>query len=195
MCRNIEGIVLTRFECATYKYGRQIFHTTFEGQTEYVNARWMESLHGFLHGIKWIMFHGHLDYLQKPPLGGRPNTKLGDHGTLNAHNSWINLFHYVWGPAWIKTHWNSFGCGRGHTWLYTWESMTTLHDFGGVLGRPLNTFFWAPTISWSQLLARVWGGPQFTPNQGLKDFKNASSRNQIIEVWPWNMTMGKCHLT
>ena len=33
--------------------------------------------------------------------------------------------------------------------------VTTLHDFGGVLGRPLNTFFWALTISWSRLLARV----------------------------------------
>jgi hypothetical protein len=22
-----------------------------------------------LHGIEWIMFHGHLDYFQKPPLG------------------------------------------------------------------------------------------------------------------------------
>ena len=31
--------------------------------------------------------------------------------------------------------------------------MTTLHDFGGVLGHPLDTFFWALTISWSQLLA------------------------------------------
>jgi hypothetical protein len=27
--------------------------------------------------IKWIKFHGHLDYSQKPPLGGRPNTKPG----------------------------------------------------------------------------------------------------------------------
>ena len=26
-----------------------------------------------LHGIEWIMFRGHLDYFQKPPLGGRPN--------------------------------------------------------------------------------------------------------------------------
>ena len=40
----------------------------------YVNARWMQSLHGFLHGIERIMFHGHLDYFQKPPLGDRPNT-------------------------------------------------------------------------------------------------------------------------
>ena len=32
--------------------------------------------------------------------------------------------------------------------------MTTLHDFGGVLGRPWGTFFWALTVSWSRLLAR-----------------------------------------
>ena len=57
-----------------------------EGPTEYVNARWMLSLHGFLHGIKWIMFHGHLDYFQKSLLGGRSNTKPGDHGILNVHN-------------------------------------------------------------------------------------------------------------
>ena len=43
---------------------------------------------------------------------------------------------------------------------YTWGSTTTLHDFGGVLGRPLDTFFWAFTISWSRLLARVWSGPK-----------------------------------
>ena len=51
-----------------------------------------KSLHGFLRGIEWIGFHGHLDYFQKPPLGGRFNTKLGDHGTLNAHNRWFILF-------------------------------------------------------------------------------------------------------
>ena len=57
------------------KAGASSLHTTLEGPTEYVNARWMQSLHGFLHGIKWIMFHAHLDYFQKPPLEGRPNTK------------------------------------------------------------------------------------------------------------------------
>ena len=41
---------------------------------EYLNARWMQSLHGFLHNIEWIIFHGHLDYFWKSPLGGRPNT-------------------------------------------------------------------------------------------------------------------------
>jgi hypothetical protein len=37
----------------------------------------------------------------------------------------------------------------------TCGSMTTLYDFGGVLGRHLDTFFWAFAISWSLLLARV----------------------------------------
>ena len=134
--------------------GPSSLHTTLEGPTEHVNARWMWSLHGFLHGIEWIMFHGHLDYFQKPPLGGRPNTKPGDHGTPNAHNRWFILFYHVWGPAWIEIHWNSIWLrARSHmTSHYTWGSMTTLHDFGGVLGRPLDAFFWALTISWSWLL-------------------------------------------
>ena len=54
-----------------------------------------------------IMFHGHLDYFQKPSLGGRLNTKLGDHGTLNAHNCCCVIFYHVWGPAWIEIYWNS----------------------------------------------------------------------------------------
>ena len=141
--------------------GPSSLHTMLEEPTEYVNARWMSSLHGFLHGIKWIVFHGHLDYFQKPPLGGRPNTKPGDHGTPNAHNRWFILFYHVWGPAWIEIHWNSIWLrARSHmTSHYTWGSVTTLHDFGGVLGWPLDTFFWALTISWSWLLARVWRWP------------------------------------
>ena len=35
---------------------------------------------------------------------------------------------------------------------YTRGPMTTLHNFGGVLGQPLDTFFWALPISWSWLL-------------------------------------------
>ena len=50
------------------------------------------------------MFHGHLDYFQKPPLGGRPNTKLGDHGTLNAHNRWFILFYHAQGPTRMEIH-------------------------------------------------------------------------------------------
>ena len=126
---------------------------------------WMQDgrkvLHGYLHGIEWIMFHGHSDYSQLPPLGGRPNTKPRDHGTPNAHNHWFILFNHEWGPAWIEIQWNSLRLrARSHmTSHYTRRYMTTLHDFGGVLGRPLDTFLWHPTISWSRLLARVWSGP------------------------------------
>ena len=56
------------------KAAPSLFHITLEGPTEHMNAR----LHGFLHGIEWIVFHGHSHYFQKPSLGGRPNTKLGD---------------------------------------------------------------------------------------------------------------------
>ena len=38
------------------------------------------------------MFHGDLDYFQKPSLGDRPNIKPGD------HNRWVILFYLVWGP-------------------------------------------------------------------------------------------------
>jgi hypothetical protein len=41
---------------------------------------------------------------------------------------------------------------------YTRESMTALHDVGGVLRRALDIFFWALTISWSRLSARVYRG-------------------------------------
>ena len=49
----------------------------------------------FLHGIEWIVFHGRLDYFQKPPLGGRPYTISGDCGTVSAHNRWFVLFYRV----------------------------------------------------------------------------------------------------
>ena len=109
-------------------------------------------------------FHGHMDYFQEPPLGGNPDTKPGDHGTPNAHNRWFILFHHVWGPAWIEIHRSSIWLrARSHmTSNYTWGSMTILGDFGGVSGRPLDTFFWALTISWSRLFAHVWSGPGWT---------------------------------
>ena len=66
--------------------GPSSLYTTLEGPTEYMNARWTSSLHVFLHGIEWIVFHGHLDYFLKPPFGDGPNTKPGDHGTPKSHN-------------------------------------------------------------------------------------------------------------
>ena len=70
--------------------------------------------------------------------------------TLHAYNRWVNLFYRLWGPTWIDIHRNSIWLrARSHmTSHYTWGFVTTLHDFGGVLGRPLDTSFWALTISW-----------------------------------------------
>jgi hypothetical protein len=106
------------------------------------------------------MFHGHLDYFQNPPLGGKSNTKPGDHDTLNTHSRWCIIFYHVWRPTWIDIHRNSIWLrARSHVTSHcTWGSVTTLHDFGGVLERPLDTFFWTLTNSWSRLLARVWSG-------------------------------------
>ena len=97
----------------------------------------------------------------KPPLGGRFITEPGDHNTSNAHNRWFILFYEVQGHVVIDIHWNSIWLrAQSHmTSHYTWQSVTRLHDFGGVLGRPLDTFVWALTISWSRVLARVWSGP------------------------------------
>jgi hypothetical protein len=150
-----------------------MLQTLIKGPTKCVDARWTWCLHGFLHNIEWIMFHGHLNYSQKSPLGGRPNTKPGDHGTLNSHNRWFILFHHLWGPTWIKIHWNSIWLrARSHvTSHYTRGSATTLHDVGGASGRALDTFFRALTISWSRLLSRVWSAPYF------------QSRNLKWQIW------------
>ena len=64
--------------------GPSSLHTTLEGPSGYVNERWMSSQHGFLNGIQRIMFHGHLDYFQKPSLGGRPK----GHFTHKAESPW-----------------------------------------------------------------------------------------------------------
>jgi hypothetical protein len=117
--------------------GPSSLQTTLQRPTEYVNARWMQSLHGFLHGIEWIMFHGHSDYFQKPHIRSRPNTKpLEDHGTPNIHNLWFILSYHGWGPTWIDYH-------RNNVWLrvqshmtshHTWRFVITLLDFWRSLG-------------------------------------------------------------
>ena len=69
---------------------------------------------------------------RNPPLGGRPNTKPGEHVIPNAHNRWFILYYHVWGLAWIEIHWNNIWLRtRSHmTSHYTWGTVTTLHDLG-----------------------------------------------------------------
>ena len=78
------------------------------------------------------MFHGHVDRFQKPPLGGRPNTKLGDHGTPNAHHRWFILFHHVWGSTWIGIHWKQHLVEGSVTYDFTLHLKTYDHT----------TWFW-----------------------------------------------------
>ena len=37
--------------------------------------------------VTWTVF-------QNPPFGGRPNTKLGDHGMSNAYKRWFVLLYH-----------------------------------------------------------------------------------------------------
>jgi hypothetical protein len=85
--------------------------------------------------VTWIIFKNHL-------LKVGLTQKSIDHGTLNAHKHWFILFYYVWEPTWIENHLNSLWLrARSHmTSHYTWVPVITLHDVGGVLGRPLDTF-------------------------------------------------------
>ena len=87
----------------------------------------------------WILTWRRLDHVswslglfQKPPLEGRPDTKLGDHYTPNVHNRWCILFYHVWEPAWIKICWNS-NCLRA-------QSRMTSHYILRV--RDHTTWFW-----------------------------------------------------
>ena len=133
--------------------------------------------------------------------GSRPNTKLGDHGTMNAHNHLSILFFYhVLGPKWRELQWNSIWL---RTWShmalhYTWGFVTTLHDFGGVLGRPLNTSFWALIISWSRFLGRVWSGPHLfsTPLENFGAKINTICALTILLNYPfkvdWKFYDSKC---
>ena len=97
-----------------------------------VKSTWIPTWHQMNH------VNGHLDCFQKLPFGDRPNTRLDDHGTPNAHNRWYILIYHVWRPAWIEIHWNNIWLEAQSqmTSHYTWGSVTTLQDFGGELGRP-----------------------------------------------------------
>jgi hypothetical protein len=134
-------------------------HITLEGPTEYANVGWMDSYmapNGSCYMVTWTIFKNHLLVV------GLTQNRETKNGTPNAHNRWFILCYYVWGPAWTNIHWNSIWLrARSHMTSHcTWGPVTTLEEFGGVLGRPLDTFFRALTISWLRLVARVWSGPK-----------------------------------
>jgi hypothetical protein len=143
--------------------GPSAFHIMLEGSMEYVNARWMLCLHGFLHVIERIMCRGHLDYFQKPPLAGKPYTKPGDHDTPNNHNRWFILFYRVWKPRMnrkfieITFDWGHMSHMTSH---YTRESVTTLHVFGGWVGTAFGHFLLGShNLMVTGLQSCVWSAP------------------------------------
>ena len=92
-----------------------------------------------------------MDSSKKPPLGGSPNTKVGDHGTPNAHKHWFILFIMCEDAHEEKVYRRSiWSRARSNmTSHYTWGHVTTLHDFGGVFGR-----FWTLPFGLSQCHGR-----------------------------------------
>ena len=169
-------------KCGKGGAGPSLLHTTHEGPTEWVCECKMD--------VKSTCIIDHLDYFQKPSLGGRPNTKPEDPGTPNTQNRWCILFYHVWGPAWEEIHWKSISL---RTWShmtshYTQGSMTTLYGSGGVLGRPLDTFRWALTISWSQLLAQVWSGPKFKLRMLMNMIGSFITRHSIQVGWCYHLS-------
>ena len=139
------------------------------------------------------MFHGPLDYFQKPPLGGRPNTKPGDHGTLNTRNCWFILYYHTWGPAWIEIHWNSIWLRvQSHMASHnTWGSVITLHDFGGVLDGLWTLSFGLSQFqghgSWLvcevvQNAAQFSSFPRLSINRKLRNIKGRTSYDEVVET-------------
>ena len=86
--------------------------------------------------------------------------------TANTRSRWFILFYHVWGPVWIKIHWNSISLRARHrrhptTFEDPWPHYMILEVcWDGFL----DTFFWALTFSWSRLLARVSKWPLDPPN-------------------------------
>ena len=91
-----------------------------------IKSTWIPTWHEMDH-VSWS-----LGLFWKPTLGGRPNS-WGDHGTLEYHISpHVNRIHGI--SIWLRA--------RPHlTSHYTWGHVTTLHDFGSVLGQLLDTSF------------------------------------------------------
>ena len=139
--------------------------------------------------VTWIV-------LKNPPLGGNPNTKPGNHGTLYTHNRWFILFYHVRGPAWMNIDRNiTSGWWPNHVRLHTtlegpWPHCTILEVWWD--GRPLDTFLWGSHNFMVTALARVWSGPSscWFPKDPWRDLSGE-------EVRGWNATNGRpaCFLT
>ena len=113
------------------------------------------ALYGSCFMVTWTIFKNH--FLEVGVPQNRETMALRNLTTIDL------LYFVMWeDPSRIEIHWNSiWSRARSHTTSqYTWGLVTTLHGFGSVLGRPLDTSF-GLTILWSQPLARVWSDPKW----------------------------------
>ena len=147
--------------------------------------------------VTWTIFENHL---LKVGL-----TKLGDYGTPDAHHRWFILFYHVWGLAWIENHWTSIWLrAQSHmTSHYTWRSVTTLYEFGGVVGQRSNIFFGLSHFhgygSWlmcevalsvtTKQLQLVWDDPKQSDGGGEKP--KSGGRSWRSYSWLWNILFTK----
>ena len=138
------------------------------------------ALNGSCFMVTWTNFKNHLSEVG---LTQNRDTMV----LWNARNRRFILFYHVLGPAWIKIHWNSIWLRAQSrmTSHYIWGFVTTLYDCGGVLWRPLDTFFWALTISWSQLLARVWSGPELNLCSCCCLFDATIELHAMVKIIQW----------
>ena len=72
----------------------------------------------------------------------------------------------MWMQDGCKVYIDSYMASSGSCFMrashYTWGHVTTLHDFRGVLGRPLNTFFWLSQFQGHGSCVCVCNGPKAT---------------------------------
>jgi hypothetical protein len=146
---------------------RSPFQVRFTLRLRDQQSKWMQdgckvymdshvALNGSCFMVTWTGFENHL--LGASLTQNRETMALW---MLTTVGLVYNIMH-MWGPAWIEIHWHDSIRLRVRSHMtshYTWKSVTTLHDFGGALGQPLDKWFWALTISWSRLLAHVWSDP------------------------------------
>jgi len=105
------------------------------------------------------MFHAHLDYFQKIPLLEVGSTQNQETMALRTFTT-VGLLCFIMSEDLHEITSRNSSRDRSHTTSnYTRGPVTTLHDFGGTVARPLDIFFWALTISRSRLLAHVLSGP------------------------------------
>ena len=105
-----------------------------------VKSTWIPTWHRMDH-VSWslrLFFQNHL-----LEVGLTQNQKTMALYMLTTFD--LSFLCNVWGPAWIEIHWNNIQLrARARmTSQYTWGSMTTSHNFGGVLGQHSDTSCWA----------------------------------------------------